>query len=874
MVFEQYTQVLMALAAETSLVLVLEDLQWADAASCGLLFHLGRRIRGSRILVVGTYRPAEVALGRGGDQHPLEKPLVEFKRNYGDTWIDLRQPGEAEGRAFVNALLDTEPHQLESDFREALYLHAGGNPLFTVELLRALQERGGLVQDAGGAWITSPTLDWGMLPVRVEGVIEERIGRLEGELRETLTVASVEGEDFTAQVVARVREVDARGLVRQLSRELAKKHRLVGETGVKQVGGQRLYRFRFRHNLFQRYLYNKLGKMERELLHGDVAEALEALYEEEVDQIAPQLAYHYTQAGLEAKALPYLVKAGHQAAERYAHQEAIDLFNRAQELVPEGDLENRFNLGLAKDQSLFYHGDRVKQLRNLKRLEEIAHRTGNLRYQAAVAFSKMRYYGITGNFQTTIDIAPGADALAQTTGDVVLEVGICYWWGWALWQSDHNYAALEPTERALELARTAELPKYEADCLRSLGVINARMHRYKQAIAYYHQALEKHRIIGDRSGEAATLSNLGVRQLDIRKRMNYLGQALSIAIANGNRFQEGMVYGNMSRGIWESGDLAGGIELSQQAITINQEIENPFFEIENHMQLWFCFTILGEVTLAGNHLKRATRIGKETNYSEPGLWFCRGSHFWIIGQNDKCDAVAAELRTILKGKEGAERINLLHSLAWLAYLRADHQALLDYSQERLQLIPKEMHNLMYSPQIAPLRDFIGHALAGSGHSIEAEKAYELVLSQSPYPDWDENPLDISENALNTFVGLARLALGRGDMEKALTHVEEILALDQRELPGAAASREKGIPVDSIINLTFEWARIYMTCYRVLQANQNPRAGEILRRAYAEVQIRANKISDEAIRRSFLLNNPWHREIVETYESLGEKMAKL
>jgi DNA-binding SARP family transcriptional activator len=862
MVFEQYTKVLMALAAEAPLVLVLEDLQWADAASCGLLFHLGRRIQGGRILVVGTYRPAEVTLGRGGEPHPLKKPLVEFKRDYGDTWIDLRQPGDAEGRAFVNALLDTETHQLERDFREALYLHTGGNPLYTVELLRALQERGGLVQNKEGAWIISPTLDWGTLPARVEGVIEERIGRLEGDLRETLRVASVEGEDFTAQVVARVREADTRGLVRQLSGKLAHKHRLVGEMGVQQVGGQRLYHFRFRHNLFQRYLYDGLGEMEREVLHGDVAEALEALYGEEVDQIAPQLAYHYTQAGLDTQALPYLIQAGHQAAERYANEEAIALFNRALDIVPEGELEMRFNVALAKDEALFYHSDRANQLSNLNMLEEIVHRTGNLQHQAAVAFRKMRYYGITGNFQTAIDMAPGAEALSHAAGDVVLEVGICHLWGWALWQSGNFSAAFEPTERALELARTAELPKYEADCLRSLGVINVRINRYEQAIAYYHQALEKYRTIGNRQGEAVALSNLGVRQPDIRQRMNYLEQALSIALATGNKFQEGMIYGNMSPGVWKSGDLAGGIELIQQAITINQEVDNPFFELENHILLWFCFSILGEVERAGNHFKQATRYGQEIDYTMPGLRYWHGTHFWILGQNEKCDAAAAELSTILKGKDGTERIGWLHSLEWLAHLRADHQALLDYSQERLQL---EMHNPYYDDLMAPPRDFIGHALAGMGHSIESEKAYEKALSQSPYPDWDENPLDISGNALNTFAGLARLALGCGDLEKALTHVEEILALDQRELPGVAASHENGIPVDSIIDLTFEWARIYMTCYRVLQAKQDPRAGEILRRAYDQVQNRADKISDEDIRRSFLENNSWHREVVEAWE---------
>jgi adenylate cyclase len=146
-IFEQYTSVLKAMAAERPLALVLDDLQWADAASISLLFHLGRRIEESPILIVGAYRPEEVALGRAGEQHPLQGVLSELKRYYGDIWVDLGRAAEAEGRKFVDAFLDTEPNRLGEGFREALFRHTGGRPLFTIELLRDMQERGDLVQD-------------------------------------------------------------------------------------------------------------------------------------------------------------------------------------------------------------------------------------------------------------------------------------------------------------------------------------------------------------------------------------------------------------------------------------------------------------------------------------------------------------------------------------------------------------------------------------------------------------------------------------------------------------------------------------------------------------------------------------------------------
>jgi predicted ATPase len=295
--FEQYTSVLAEIAGRHPLLVMLDDLQWADTASINLLFHLGRHLAGRRILIVGAYRSEEITLGREEGRHPLESVLNEFKRVYGDTEINLSHDPEGEAKQFVGAILDSEPNLLGEGFREALFEHTDGHPLFTVELLRDLQERGDLVQVENSGWVEGPSLDWSVLPARVEGVIEERIGRLQQDLRESLTVASVEGEDFTAQVVAGVRNEDTRQLVHQLSGELDKKHRLVAERGTTQVADQPLYLYHFRHNLFQQHIYNGLGEIERKMLHKDVGEVLEVLYGDETARISSQLAMHFSRAG-------------------------------------------------------------------------------------------------------------------------------------------------------------------------------------------------------------------------------------------------------------------------------------------------------------------------------------------------------------------------------------------------------------------------------------------------------------------------------------------------------------------------------------------------------------------------------------------------
>src|SRR5262249_28994027 len=226
-ILAQYSAALSAIARQRPLVLILEDLHWVDKASSDLLFHLSREASHTRMLILGTYRPEEVAVGRGELAHPLAELLSELKRQHGDIWLDLGEQAEVDGRHFVEAYLDTQPNRLGPAFREALFKQTGGHALFTVELVRELRERGDVRQDADGQWTQGPAIDWNVLPARVEGAIEKRIQRLEKELQRILTIASVEGETFTAEVVARVQQVQERGLVQRLSQELDKQHRLV-----------------------------------------------------------------------------------------------------------------------------------------------------------------------------------------------------------------------------------------------------------------------------------------------------------------------------------------------------------------------------------------------------------------------------------------------------------------------------------------------------------------------------------------------------------------------------------------------------------------------------------------------------------------------
>jgi predicted ATPase len=429
--FEQYTKVLQTLAKWGPLLLVVDDLQWADLGSISLLFHLGRHLAGSRILIVGAYRREEVALGRDGKRHPLEPVVNEFQRDFGDVTVNVDQ---AERRDFVETILDSEPNQLGVAFREMLYQQTRGHPLFTIELLRGMQERGDVIKDPEGRWVEGPTLDWETLPARVEAAIAERIGRLPQPLRAALRVASVEGEDFTAEVVARVLGTDERDMVSQLSSQLDRRHRLVRPKVIQRPSEQRVSRYRFRNYLFQKYLYDNLDQVERAYLHEDVGNRLEEMYGDQASDIAVQLAWHYQEAKIAEKAIFYLRIAGEKAAQLSAYQEGITHLTKAMSLLMEqSDSNERAQQELALQLALgiSWQGTAGSTSAEVKkantRAYKLCQQLGDTTQLCLVLGEMVEFYYVRAEYRKALELAEESLGFAKSSEDPLL-LAISHWY--------------------------------------------------------------------------------------------------------------------------------------------------------------------------------------------------------------------------------------------------------------------------------------------------------------------------------------------------------------------------------------------------------------------------------------------------------------
>jgi DNA-binding SARP family transcriptional activator len=330
---EQFTAVLRCLARRQRMLLLLDDLQWIDADSVELLFHLARGLGAARVLIVGAYRPEDLAAGEDAIPHPLRATVSELVYARRAGLVDLT--GATDG-TFVDAVLDTEPNALSADFRARLAARTGGHALFTIELLRAMQQRGDVLRDRQGRWIEGPSLRWDDLPARIEAAIGARIGHLSPHCLGALEVASVEGEVFTAEVVAAVTGHTVTETCDLISREAVRRQRLVEAHALRPLADGCLAQYRFRHGLFQTYLVQRLDAIERARLHERVGRELERIYRGNLrryPEMHHALARHFEAAGMAMQAVEHFHAAASHAQRLFAYDASIAHLRRALDLL-------------------------------------------------------------------------------------------------------------------------------------------------------------------------------------------------------------------------------------------------------------------------------------------------------------------------------------------------------------------------------------------------------------------------------------------------------------------------------------------------------------------------------------------------------------
>ena len=277
-----------ALASASPVVVLLEDLHWADPSSIDLLRHLCQRIGRLRVLVVGTYRAAEVE----SSNHPLKGYKLGMQAHNLFEEIALSLLKEEHVAGYLNARF--APNDFPGELATLIQRKTEGHPLFVTGLLHFLNERGDIHRVNSHWSLARPLSEMDLeVPESVRSMILKNMEALSEDDRRALQCASIEGEEFTSTVLAEILGVDEVALEERLDR-LDRIHRWVQNRGEEELpDGSLATRYRFCHALYQNVLYSELVSKRRIALHRQVGERLAEHYRGQSTRIAAQLAVHF-----------------------------------------------------------------------------------------------------------------------------------------------------------------------------------------------------------------------------------------------------------------------------------------------------------------------------------------------------------------------------------------------------------------------------------------------------------------------------------------------------------------------------------------------------------------------------------------------------
>ncbi len=522
------------------LMLIVEDLHWADTASVELLRYLLDALPDRRFMLLVTHRPNTGldTLAAGSTEHTL---------------LRLEPLTQAQGERMLDALFGTSARALSGDLRARIVEHAGGNPLFLEELVRELIAEG-LLREEGGRWTFAG--DAGLrVPLTIHGLLLARIDRLAAPVRQAMLEAAVIGPLFDTQLLGEVAS-DPAALPPAL--DVLVSSGLISPLVPRQ-------RYRFRHGLFQEVAYGNLLARRRTELHTRIGEVLERRcggVPQRLEELET-LAHHFRLSADKHKGVRYLVQAGDWARSIYANADAIRHYEYALQTLDAngGDAPMRLAVLERLGDALAPVGQSAAALQHLSAACDGHARSGDRHAQARILRKLAALHWEAGARDEAGRCLESGLALIDEAPPHIERARLYQEMGQLAFRSGDNAGAMRWSERALDcverLATAALAPDGDerrdmsstiALTLNTQGVALARLDRLEEAVAQLERSASIASAADLPQAECRALSNLGVlySSRDPRRAIEACERGLQTARRVGDLGLQSRLYANLA----------------------------------------------------------------------------------------------------------------------------------------------------------------------------------------------------------------------------------------------------------------------------------------------------------------------------------------
>jgi tetratricopeptide (TPR) repeat protein len=516
--YETISSTLLGIARERPLLLLLDDLQWADSATLNLLAYIARDVRDYRVLIVCVYRIEEV-LDVGGRPHLLKEAMQRIENEGVAEKVALEGLKRGETRQFLGRLLETE--DIPEDLVEVIQERTSGNPYFIEELVKGLVEQG-IIDPKDRRWTTRSRLKDLALPSSVKDVITRRLSKLDPRALKTLERAAVIGKEFGLDVLRAVSGTDEEELVDDL--DLLVRSRALTEDLVKDREV-----FRFTSTALGDSVYEGISNVKRRMLHKRTAKAIEDLYGEGSSEAVYALAHHYTMANDPVNSVKYTVRAGDLAFRSLALEEAVRLYRSAlnvlgkMEPTPENHVQ-KASILITKGMIHITVGELDTAQKELREALSITERAGNKKLSALGYFHIGKVFEQRSeipasyeNFQKAFELFKGSSDLVGQSMALQL-IGLCHF------RKGEYLKAQEALGRSGDLAEQAK----ETGEMASVWTLKAAVYSETGGFARGEECYVRAEELAKKAGDPYKMARIYNNWGDLRMREFRYGEAIPI----------------------------------------------------------------------------------------------------------------------------------------------------------------------------------------------------------------------------------------------------------------------------------------------------------------------------------------------------------
>ena len=560
-------------------VLLLDDLHWADDGSLDFIQHIARACQDAPVLILGLTRPALF------DRRPLWSSGRDDHRR-----LDLSPLSRRGSRELADALL-ARMHTVPAALRDLVTGSADGNPYFVEELVSMLIDDGVIVADEERWRVLPDRLLQVRVPSTLAGVLQARLDALPPQELAALRHASVIGHVFWDEALQHFAPVAPQILDGLMRRDLA--------CGREASTFEGTHEYTFKHHLLHQATYDTVLKRDKREQHRLTAQWLVSRSGERASEYSGMIADHFEKAGEVDLAVTYLRRAAADARRAFAIGSALAFFDRALALMP--DSADRFDTLLQRSLATFATGDEAAQDSNVAALEQLAERLDDDGRRAVAASYRTGYATRRNDLAVAEASAALALTFAESSGNRPAAIRAHNQLGYALAEAGEFARAQQHADQGLSLARASENWSGEASALNLVGYIAQELGRYAAARRHRRAAISVVQSRDDRVWENWLLGQLARNELEIGHYAFATKQLLAAREefrATGARDYLPMNASDLAYAAFLRGDFQEALDWVAQAGTLDSENANLWHQAKLLMVSGDAHASLGALTKA------------------------------------------------------------------------------------------------------------------------------------------------------------------------------------------------------------------------------------------------------------------------------------